>query len=96
MTHRKVQWKKENPKKFMTKAFGRMEKGMLHSKLRVPKNNILPREFLEEIKDTPIGLMAMNPTNIGIKSVEVTLDLKRAVVPILIARAARLKKAVHK
>lgn len=62
--------------------------GVTHRMLGVPKSQKLPFTFLEEIRATPIGKWAKNPTQIGKPRVKVTpLLKKRAVLALNLKRA---------
>lgn len=66
-------------KKWIANVVDPSKKGLTHRQLGVPKNKKLPKTFLQEIKDTPIGETAYNPTRIGKRKIKVThLAKKRA------------------
>lgn len=70
----------------MQKAFKEHTKGALHRQLEVPQSEKIPSTLLNEIKNTPVGKVAHNPTKTGKKSVKVTGLLKKRAV---LAKTAR-------
>ncbi len=58
--------------RFPAKMFKTHQPGSTHRMFGVPKGVKLPRTFLQEVVDTPIGKVAHNPTQIGKKTIKVT------------------------
>lgn len=82
MTYRRVQYREKKwteQEKFIAGAVRRYRKHVsLSTTLRVPREENLPRSFLKQIVNTPIGQVAHNPTQRGRKMVRVTKNIKQA------------------
>lgn len=63
--------------RFIQKAIGSEKEGATRRMLGIPAGETIPFTFLEEIRVTPIGRRAKNPTKVGHRSVKVTRLLKQ-------------------
>ena len=73
--------------KWIPGALEHHKEGSLHRMLGVPKCMTIPFTFLENIRNTEIGMKAKNPTQIGSSQVKVTRLLKsRAVLALNLKR----------
>jgi hypothetical protein len=69
------------------------KKGSLHRMLEVPPSESIPFTFLQEIVNTPIGMIAKNPTQTGKKKIKVTHLVKaRANWALNLKRISRKRK----
>jgi len=64
-------------------------KGALHRQLKIPQDKKIPTTLLQEIKGTPLGQRAHNPTKVGVRNIKVTRLLKQRATPVLTAREVR-------
>ena len=80
--------KKDLP--FPANMFATHKKGSMHRMLNVPKGEKIPRTFMQEIVDTPLGNIAHNPTQIGKPTIKVTHLVKARANGLL--NAVRLRK----
>jgi hypothetical protein len=72
----KNQIKSRKDKSWQTRMFAAHKPGTAHRMFKVPKGTPLPLTFLQKIVDTPLGKIAHNPTQIGIRSIRVTPRVK--------------------
>jgi hypothetical protein len=63
--------------RFPAKMFSAHKPGSTHRMFGVPKGQKLPRTFLQEVVDTPIGKVAHNPTQTGKRTIKVTMLAKK-------------------
>lgn len=75
---------------FPANMFATHKKGSMHRMLNVPKGEKIPRTFMQEIVDTPLGGTAHNPTQIGKPEITVTRLVKSRANGLL--NAVRLRK----
>ena len=78
-------------KLWMQEAFAGHKEGSLHRQLGVPQKETIPKTLLTEIKGTPVGETAKNPTKTGKRRVKVTGLLKKRAVLAHTAREVRRK-----
>jgi hypothetical protein len=69
---------KRRPKtKWIQKATSEKKEGALSRQLGIPVRDNIPFTFLENIVNAPIGNVARNPTQKGVKRIKVTRLLKQ-------------------
>ena len=61
---------------WQAEMFAKHKPGSTHRMFGVPKGEKLPLTFLQVVVNTPIGGIAHNPTNIGVRSIKVTWLVK--------------------